>query len=80
MKDSIHGRNVLSLIQEMPQPINAEELMTAIDKAFGAEAEFHTCSIKGASASELIEMFIAKGKLDQDESGIHFVGCGCGHH
>ncbi len=79
MQDSIHGRMVLNLIQEMSQPIQPTELMTAIDEAFGADAQFHTCSIKGASVNELIEMFVAKGKLDQDESGIHFVGCGCGH-
>ncbi|WP_194842630.1 YecH family metal-binding protein [Endozoicomonas sp. OPT23] len=80
MQDSIHGRNVLNLIQEMPQPISTETLMSAINESFGTEAKFHTCSIKGASANELIEMFITKGKLNQDESGIHFVGCGCGHH
>ncbi|AMO56775.1 hypothetical protein GZ77_02595 [Endozoicomonas montiporae] len=79
MQDSIHGHNVLNLIREHNQPVNIDELLTAISQHFGTESRFHTCSAEGLSADQLVELFLAKGKLVLENEQIHFVGCRCKH-
>ena len=80
MKESIHGHNVLKLIRELEQAPGRDDILGAINLHFGSEARFHTCSANGLSASELVELFLNKGKLVEEENAIRFVGCQCQHH
>ncbi|MGI9275494.1 MAG: YecH family metal-binding protein [Endozoicomonas sp.] len=80
MKESIHGHNVLKLIREQDQAGGRDDILGAINLHFGPEARFHTCSANDLPASELVELFLNKGKLVEEESAIRFVGCQCQHH
>ena len=79
MQESIHGHNVLNLIREYNQPVSKEEILTAIAQHFGSNNLFHTCSAEGLNADQLLELFLAKGKLTLQNEQVHFVGCRCKH-
>ncbi|OED46635.1 hypothetical protein ACH42_03690 [Endozoicomonas sp. (ex Bugula neritina AB1)] len=78
--ESIHGRNVLNLIEEQDQAVSKDELLTAINHHFGAEGRFHTCSADNMTSEQLITMFLQKGKLEEVDNLIQFRGCNCGGH
>ena len=78
--ESIHGRNILNLVQEHGEPVSREELLTAIGNHFGGAARFHTCSAQDMNAVQLLDMFLEKGKLVLDGEMILFRGCNCGCH
>ena len=80
MTTSTHGRKLLNLIQELPQPIDKPTLLKEMTNSFGAEAVFHTCSEQGHSAESLVELFLKKGKLVQNQEGITYSGCSCKGH
>ena len=78
--ESIHGRNILNLVQEHGEPVSREELLTAIGNHFGETVRFHTCSASDMSAEQLLDMFLEKGKLILEGGMILFHGCNCGCH
>ena len=70
MAQSVHGRNVLKLVLESGRSWKREDLLQNIASEFGGDAAFHTCSVEGFSAEQLIEMFLGKGKLVETAEGI----------
>jgi probable metal-binding protein len=61
--ESIHGHDVIDMIQSAGQPFTREELVTAIGEKFGTNARFHTCSAEGMTADGLVDFLVAKGKF-----------------
>ncbi len=80
MSRSIHGRNVLEIVRETEQALSREMLLQSMRTQFGEEAVFHTCSASDMSGEELVDMFLGKGRLVQDEGQLSVGGCGCGSH
>ena len=68
--DSIHGHDVIEMIQAAGQPFTREALVTAIGERFGASARFHTCSAENMTANELVEFLAAKGKFFVSDEGL----------
>ena len=60
---SIHGHDVIDMIQTAGHPFSRAGLVTAIAEKFGTEARFHTCSAEDMTAEALVEFLIAKGKF-----------------
>lgn len=60
---SIHGHDVIDMIQAAGHGFTRDGLITAIQSRFGTDTQFHTCSAEGMSASELVDFLIAKGKF-----------------
>jgi probable metal-binding protein len=61
--ESIHGHDVIDMIQAAGRPFSRAGLITAIGEKFGAGARFHTCSAEGMTAEGLVDFLIAKGKF-----------------
>ena len=66
--ESIHGHEVIHLIQESEQGWQREELLASIEARFGAEAKFHTCSAEGMDARQLLAFLEARGKFQPGAS------------
>ncbi len=79
MNESIHGHNVLKLIKGQDTPLSHEQQLKALHEHFGKLAQYHTCSLQGLTAEQLLSLFIEKGKLAMDGNKINFVGCQCKH-
>lgn len=80
MQESIHGRNVLNLVKEYSEAVKREALNKHLEETFGRDARFHTCSAQDMTASQLLDMFLEKGKLEETSEGIRHLGCQCKHH
>ncbi|MBK9578436.1 MAG: YecH family protein [Fibrobacterota bacterium] len=68
--ESIHGHDVIHMIQESASPWSRAKLLAAVAERFGAEARFHTCSVEGMDATALIDFLESKGKFLPDQAGI----------
>ena len=78
----IHAHEVMQMMAKSSQPYSRASLMEAIDLKFGKEARFHTCCKEGLTSSDIIELFIAKGKIVGTANEMEFVGsasCGGQH-
>ena len=81
MAKSVHGHNVLKMVLAAEKPQPREQLVEAIAAEFGADAQFHTCSVQGLSANDLLELFMGKGKLVEGAEGITADASRmCSHH
>jgi probable metal-binding protein len=47
-----------------------DELIAAIEKEFGADAHFHTCSANDMNAEEMIRFLEKRGKLTDSGAGL----------
>ena len=79
MQASIHGHKVLNFIKDQTEPVSQEQLVTRLSDHFGQTAQFHTCSAQELSIDQLLQLFIAKGKLSQEGDPIRYLGCQCHH-
>ena len=61
--ESIHGHDVIDMIQTAGHPFSRADLVTAIGEKFGGDARFHTCSAEGMTAEALVDFLVAKGKF-----------------
>ena len=66
--ESIHGHDVIDMIQQAGHAYSRAELVTAIAAKFGAGARFHTCAADGLTADGLIDFLIARGKFSASDS------------
>ncbi|WP_077195769.1 YecH family metal-binding protein [Prevotella ihumii] len=57
-----HGHDVLHMM-EGNSYATKEELVKAIVEKFGEEERFHTCSVDGMTAEELVDFLESKGKF-----------------
>lgn len=69
MAESVHGRHVLQMVIASERSWPRADLHQALADQFG-EVAFHTCSAHDMNANELIELFLAKGKLVETADGI----------
>ena len=67
---TIHGHEVIEMIQVADRPFRKEELVGAIAERFGADARFHTCSAEDLSGGELVEFLMARGKFTVADEGM----------
>ncbi len=80
MAHSVHGRKVLMMVVESERSWPREALVQTMTEEFGSV--FHTCSVEGLGADDLIALFINKGKMVASAEGITVDRsrlCG-GHH
>ena len=61
--ESIHGHDVIDMIQQAGRGFSRAELVTTIEEKFSAEARFHTCSAEGMTADGLVDFLISRGKF-----------------
>lgn len=61
--NQIHGHEVMRMMVASGQTYTRETLHAAILERFGPETRFHTCSMQGMNAGELIDFLAAKGKF-----------------
>ncbi|MCL1037741.1 YecH family protein [Shewanella submarina] len=69
MIKSVHGHDVMALMQAQQKPVSAKELRALMIAEFGADTQYHTCSKEGMSADELIDFLRSKKKFLESESG-----------
>lgn len=69
MTNHIHGHEVMQMMLELQQSFTDDTLKEAIEKRFGSDARFYTCSAENMTAEELIEFLRAKGKFSDVSGG-----------
>lgn len=80
MSESIHGHEVIGMMNESGLTYTVESLRNAIVGRFGADARFHTCSAQNLTPEGLIEFLNERGKLTPVDGGFVFgQGQACGH-
>lgn len=67
---SVHGHDVLNMMLEADTPWQRETLILAIQRRFGEDTRFHTCSQSGLSAAELVDFLEKKGSLFRRKVGL----------
>ena len=68
--ESIHGHDVIDMIQQAERAFSRAELVNAIATKFGAAARFHTCSAEGMTADGLVEFLSTRGKFFGNDSAL----------
>jgi probable metal-binding protein len=68
----IHGHEVIEMMMTSGKNYSASELILDVEKKYGAEVRFYTCSSENMSAAELVEFLDTKGKFIQKEDGFNF--------
>ncbi len=63
MSSSIHGHDVIAMIQESQQGYTRETLVATIVARFGAATRFYTCSARDMKAEELVDFLASRGKF-----------------
>ncbi|MGI2259996.1 YecH family metal-binding protein [Shewanella sp. GXUN23E] len=69
MSKSIHGHDVMALMQAQAKPLTAAELKQLMQDTFGIDVTYHTCSKEGMSADELITFLRSKKKFIESDAG-----------
>ena len=64
MSNRIHGHEVLQMIGMSNKNYTKETLLADIKENFGEDTRFFTCSTQDMTPDELVDFFIARGKLD----------------
>ena len=63
MSYEIHGHAVLDLILASGRTFDRASLIDYVERHFGTEVRFCTCSAAGLDAAALIDLLTAKGKF-----------------
>ncbi len=61
--NTIHGHEVMHMMVNSGESYTRESLRLAIQKQFGEETRFFTCSAEGMDADQLIQFLENKGKF-----------------
>jgi len=69
MTTQIHGHEVLQMMLASGEAYTSSSLVEAIEKRFGPQARFHTCSTENLTAGELVAFLESKGKFIPREGG-----------
>lgn len=65
----IHGHEVMKMMIAAGKPYTTATLVADIERKFGADARFHTCSADSMKAAELVAFLERKGKFQSCEGG-----------
>ena len=63
MSQSIHGHDIMRLIQASDPPLSREELGQEVSRRFGEDVSFETCGGGGMSLEQLLEFLTKRGKV-----------------
>ena len=63
-----HGHDILHMMEGNNYQ-NKEELVNAIIEKFGPNERFHTCSVDGFTAKEMVNFLEARGKFKSLPTG-----------
>jgi probable metal-binding protein len=63
----VHGHEILRLLHDANPPLTRSELAQEVQRRFGANARFCTCSADSMTLDELIAFLAARGKLVEHE-------------
>ncbi len=63
MNQSIHGHQVIEILEKSEKAYTKQTLKTIISKTFGDSARFHTCMGRNLTADQLIDFLKSKGKF-----------------
>ncbi|MEE3649684.1 MULTISPECIES: YecH family metal-binding protein [unclassified Brenneria] len=66
---SIHGHEVLQMMIATGESFTTEQLIAAIERRFGRDARFHTCSAAEMSAAMLVQFLAERGKFIPLDTG-----------
>jgi probable metal-binding protein len=69
MADSVHGLEVLVMVEALARPVSRAELLGLIAARYGAQAVFHTCAADGLDAGQLLDFLEDHGKLAPGPAG-----------
>jgi probable metal-binding protein len=61
--ENVHGHDVLRLVHEAPTPPNRGELEATLDRLYGPDVRFCTCSATDMTRDELLDFLLSRGKL-----------------
>jgi probable metal-binding protein len=67
--ESVHGHEVLHMILASDEGYTREDLLSDMEKKFGAQARFHTCSASGMNGEELLAFLEERGKFLPSREG-----------
>lgn len=67
--NQVHGHEVLRMMLGSGKAYTRATLLQDIERAFGAQARFCTCSAEGMTAEQLVDFLEAKGKFVPQANG-----------
>lgn len=74
---SIHGHELMRWLGDTG-PLPKDALLEGAQKNFG-DCTFHTCSVEGLSAGQLVDFLMNKGKIGSGPEGLHLAMPPCDH-
>lgn len=69
MTNQVHGHEVMQLMLDLDQSFTRDSLREAIQKRFGSDARFYTCSAKDMTPDELMDFLAQRGKFVARDEG-----------
>lgn len=78
--EQIHGHTIIERISAHPAGVNRGEFVAQVEKEFGANALFYTCSEQGMGLPRLLEFLKERNKV-REEGGSLYPGSSpaCNH-
>lgn len=61
--ESIHGHDVLDILLSAPTPLRRAELTAEVNRRFGPDARFHTCSASAMTLDHLLMFLLTREKI-----------------
>lgn len=71
MNDSIHGHEIMRLIDAADPPLTRADLECRVAEQFGADVRFHACADQAMTLAELLEFLRRRGKLVEIAGQLH---------
>ena len=63
MNNSVHGHEIMRMIDRAEPPLTRETLQREVDRRFGAGVRFHACADQNMTLADLLEFLGARGKF-----------------
>ncbi|WP_204378477.1 DUF2492 family protein [Agaribacterium haliotis] len=79
-----HVHDILALLKQDQHGYSAAGLILAIEKQFGVDARFNSCSVSDMDCEQAVRFLIERGKFIPGQSGCHSANdgsaCSCASH
>ena len=63
VSNTVHGHEIMRMIDRADPPLTREALQREIDRRFGAGVRFHACADQNMTLANLLEFLRARGKV-----------------
>jgi probable metal-binding protein len=63
MAATIHGHEILHLIVDADPALTRDRLGQVVERRFGTDCRFHTCSAQGMDLEQLLQFLQDRGKI-----------------